>query len=147
MTISPSGVVRIKGYEGCRLTIYKDEAGLDTIGVGHLVLPGEDFSAGITTDRALELLTDDLSDADTIVNDAIKVVITQDQYDSLVSLCFNIGARAFRRSSVLAAVNSQLDRATIRERLCRWNRVTVAGVKQVSPRLDKRRRDEALAWA
>ena len=40
MNISQKGVDFIKKHEGLRLTEYKDQAGLSTIGYGHLNLPG-----------------------------------------------------------------------------------------------------------
>ena len=46
MNTSSAGLELIKQFEGCRLTTYLDVAGLPTIGVGHLIRPVEDFSAG-----------------------------------------------------------------------------------------------------
>lgn len=37
MKISFSGIAMIKKLEGCRLTVYDDQAGLPTIGIGHLL--------------------------------------------------------------------------------------------------------------
>lgn len=49
----------IKHHEGKRLEVYKDTVGKDTIGYGHLVKPGEDFSKGITDQQADELFDKD----------------------------------------------------------------------------------------
>lgn len=48
MSLSSKGLDFIKGYEKLRLKEYKDQAGNETIGYGHKILPGEDFSKGIT---------------------------------------------------------------------------------------------------
>jgi len=49
----------IKHHEGKRLKVYKDTVGKDTIGYGHLVKPGEDFSKGITDQQADEMFDKD----------------------------------------------------------------------------------------
>ena len=49
----------IKQHEGKRLKVYKDTVGKDTIGYGHLVKPGEDFSKGITDQQADEMFDKD----------------------------------------------------------------------------------------
>jgi GH24 family phage-related lysozyme (muramidase) len=39
------------------------------------------------------------------VSDSIKAKLTQEEFDALVSLCFNIGIRAFSKSSVVREIN------------------------------------------
>jgi GH24 family phage-related lysozyme (muramidase) len=39
------------------------------------------------------------------VSDSIKAKITQEEFDALVSLCFNVGIRAFSKSSVVREIN------------------------------------------
>ncbi|MHB9147973.1 MAG: glycoside hydrolase family protein [Candidatus Amoebophilus sp.] len=55
-------------YEGCSLKVYKDVAGIETIGYGHVVLPGDDFSKEITHKKALALLHQDTEEALKSVN-------------------------------------------------------------------------------
>jgi lysozyme len=59
MSLSSRGLDFIKGYEKLRLKVYTDQAGYETIGYGHKVLPGEDFSGGINEAQALSLLKQD----------------------------------------------------------------------------------------
>jgi GH24 family phage-related lysozyme (muramidase) len=47
-------------HEGLETQVYKDTKGLPTIGIGHLILPGEDFSAGISRQQALDLFDKDM---------------------------------------------------------------------------------------
>jgi lysozyme len=47
-------------HEGMRTKPYKDSRGLPTIGIGHLIKPGEDFSNGLTTDQVYQLFNNDL---------------------------------------------------------------------------------------
>jgi GH24 family phage-related lysozyme (muramidase) len=46
--------------EGNKLHIYKDSKGYPTIGVGHRILKGEDFSGGITEEESFELFKEDV---------------------------------------------------------------------------------------
>ncbi|EOR9074324.1 glycoside hydrolase family protein [Escherichia coli] len=46
-------------FKNGKFRVYKDSLGLDTIGYGHLVLKGENFSAGLTEAEAEALLQKD----------------------------------------------------------------------------------------
>lgn len=50
----------IGAHEGVRLQVYQDTKGHSTIGIGHKVMPGEDFSNGITMEEAKELFAKDV---------------------------------------------------------------------------------------
>lgn len=152
MVTSPSGIARIRGYEGCVLTIYKDQAGLDTIGVGHLITEHNVpelmalFRAGITQTQADALLALDLAPAEAAVNSLVKVALTQDQFDSMVSFTFNVGGDNLRISSVLRAVNAGASNNEIRADFLKWDKVRVNGVLTESAGLKARRADEAKFW-
>jgi len=106
MSLSSKGLDFIKGYEKLRLNEYKDQAGYETIGYGHKVLPGEDFSKGVTKDQALTLLKQDVQTAVGQVNSALKVSVKQNQFDALVSLAFNAGGKSVLPSNqMMRAVN------------------------------------------
>ncbi|MDR1691708.1 MAG: hypothetical protein LBR35_02610, partial [Rickettsiales bacterium] len=57
-----------------------------TIGYGHLIQKGEDFSKGLNEVEAIELLKKDIRNAENIVKACISVPIKQNEFDSLVSL-------------------------------------------------------------
>lgn len=103
--ISQNGINLIKSEEQCRLTPYRDEGGLWTIGWGHLIKPGEHFTE-ITQEEADNLLLNDLQDAENCVNTCVKVPIDQNQFDALVSHVFNIGEERFKNSTMLKILNS-----------------------------------------
>lgn len=87
--------------EGLRLKAYKCPAGVWTIGYGHT---GPDVYPGlvITASQALDLLTDDLAKTEKGVADALgSSTATVNQFSAMVSLAYNIGVRAFEKSSVL----------------------------------------------
>ena len=95
----------IKNHEGLRLTAYKDGGGVWTIGYGHT---GSDVREGLTIplSEAERLLTRDLRVAEGHVNDAVKVKLTQNQFDALVSFTYNLGGGAFRSSTLLKLLNA-----------------------------------------
>lgn len=122
MTTSDNGIRTLKLCEGRvvrngRHVIYDDQNGLPvvtgaplpagaTIGYGHLIKPGEDFLDGIDEDVATKLLRADLGFAECAVCNAITAVLRQNQFDALVMLCFNIGARNFANSTVVKYINN-----------------------------------------
>jgi lysozyme len=71
-SLSAEGLNFIERHEGYRGKIYPDSAGNPTIGYGHLIRSGEDFSSGITRAQALQLLTQDTSTAVDSVNNKVK---------------------------------------------------------------------------
>lgn len=99
MKTSSKGVQFIQHEEGCRLTAYQDTKGIWTIGTGHT---GPEVHKGmrITQDQANHLLAVDLVEAEYAVNKVIDEKTTQQQFDALVSLTFNIGNGAFASSTV-----------------------------------------------
>lgn len=55
-----------------------------------------------TTDATL---TEDIKPFEKAVRDGVKVTLRQEEFDALVSLCFNIGVAAFTGSSVVTEIN------------------------------------------
>jgi GH24 family phage-related lysozyme (muramidase) len=120
MKISQQGVKKLEQREGKRNKAYKDTKGIWTIGVGHT---GPNVYEGLAwTDQQIEdALRDDLAWAEQTVNESVKVILTQNQYDALVSFVFNIGATAFKKSTLLKLLNQGLyDMAA--EAFLMWNK-------------------------
>jgi len=103
--ISARGLALLKEHEGFRAHVYRDSAGHPTIGYGHKLLPGESFPNGITQEQALQLLAKDTEIARRAIQTNVKVPLTQNQFDALTSLVFNIGTGAFVRSTLLKLLN------------------------------------------
>jgi len=101
---SDAGMALTKSFEGLRLTAYQDVAGIWTIGYGHV---GPAILAGMTISEAdaEALLRADLADAVACVNRAVRVTITQNQFDAMVDFCFNAGRGNFLQSTLLRKVN------------------------------------------
>ncbi len=104
MNISKKGIDLIKRFEGCRLKAYKCPAGVWTIGYGHTnnVRP-DDI---ITQNDAEELLKRDLKVHEDNVKRVVKIALTQNQFDALVSFEYNVGYGAFANSTLLKLLNA-----------------------------------------
>lgn len=104
MTTSLAGRALIESFEGLRLTAYQDIRGIWTIGYGHV---GRDVPPGLTITQAQadELLEADLQGAERAVNTFVKVPLTQNQFDALVSFTYNVGAGNLEHSTLLSLLN------------------------------------------
>jgi lysozyme len=130
----------IEQFEGCRLDAYQDLAGIWTIGYGHIkgVMPG----MKIAQTQADQVFVDDLSNAESVVDNATAGVATSDnQFGAMVSLCFNIGSANFRASTVLCEHRGgKLERAA--DAFLLWNKSHRNGKLQEVEGLTKRRQAE-----
>ena len=106
MKTSIAGLSFIAKWEGESLHVYKDVAGIPTIGVGHVLRPGESFPDGITHDQALELLAEDIRIAESTVRVHAPATVGQNAFDACVSFTFNCGGGAFAGSSLLHLLNA-----------------------------------------
>lgn len=117
--ITQNGLALIKTFEGFSPVVYLDAAGLPTIGYGHLIREGEEFSDGITREWAEELLRKDIAIAQAAVLRLIHVPLRNGQYDALVSFTFNLGSGALQRSTLRRRVNGE-DHAAVPHEFRRW---------------------------
>lgn len=101
MKMGSKGLKLLKEFEGLRLKAYPDPAtGGEpwTIGYGHTSaagLPLVKKGMAISEADAEEILKRDLADFEKVVPHG-----TQNQFDAMVSLCYNIGQGNFNKSSV-----------------------------------------------
>jgi lysozyme len=147
MKISASGLEFIAKWEGEVLTVYRDSAGVPTIGIGHALRPGEAYPNGITHEQALEILSHDVAAAESAVNGHVRVDLTQNQYDACVSFAFNCGGYAFAHSSVCADINIEdWDGAALAFLLWDKRRDPSTGTLVVDQGLLNRRKAEAALF-
>lgn len=138
--LSANGAELIASFEGWVDHVYLDAAGLPTIGFGHLLKPGEHFPAQISRERGLDLLRADAKIAAEAVDRLVTVNLSQNEFDALVSLTFNIGTGAFGESTLLRVLNSG-NRAGAAEQFLRW---TIAGGVELQGLVNRRRAERAL---
>lgn len=139
-------------FEGYKDEPYQDEAGIWTIGYGHVIRAGEiywhpDYNPEglrkITQEQAADQLAADMFDAETSVNNRVTVPLTEPQHAALVSLVFNIGDGNFSSSTLLARLNSG-DYQGAADQFPVWNKVRNPATNQlvVSNGLSNRRAQE-----
>ena len=124
MDLSAIGRAVLVAREGRRLEAYRDSIGIWTIGVGHTSAAGPPVvrpGLRITAAQADALFTRDVAAFVRAVDEALPEPLPQHAFDALVSLCFNIGPAAFRRSSVLRRLRAG-DREGAAEAILMWNR-------------------------
>ncbi len=145
--LSPNGAAFIGRFEGFRSAMYNDAANHCTIGFGHLVHHGPingsesaEFKAGITRERALQLLQADAAIAAKCVATNVKVPLNQAQFDALVSFTFNVGTGAFTESTLLKLLNKG-EYAAVPGQLERWSR---AGGRVLQGLLNRRHSEGTL---
>lgn len=140
MKISDAGIRAIQDFEGFSRDRYADSAGLPTIGYGHLIRPHENIPERITQAYATVLLRQDLNVAEACVNRLVRVELTQQQYDALVSFTFNLGCGALSKSTLLKRLNAGDHHAAAREFL-KW---VYAGGRKVEGLMNRRVAERAM---
>ena len=143
MNISDEGIELIKKFEGLRLEVYDDVAGKPTIGYGHLIKDGEQFDT-ITEDQADNLLRQDTVITSKCVSSFVRYPLSQNEFDAVCCLTFNIGCRALQSSTLLRLINlGEIDEAA--EQFLRWNYAKVNGqLVQVQGLTNRRIAERAL---
>lgn len=93
----------VKQFEGRELKAYRCSAGVLTIGYGHTkgVKEGDEISAS----EAEQLLVEDLTAIANDLSRLVNVPVSEGQYIALLSLAFNVGASAIKKSTLLFHLN------------------------------------------
>jgi len=118
---------------GCILKVYRDSAGHSTIGIGHLITQQEkntgliyniNYRNGISKEQAIYIKRQDLNKFEEYINKYVNsnINLIQNEFDALVSLCFNIGPNAFKNSTLLRRLNSDHSRNLIADQFLVWNK-------------------------
>lgn len=145
MKTSQHGIAAILADEDERLTAYFDIAGVATISVG--VTDGVTDNdvirkRTITKEESQAMFAMALAPRESAVERLCTLKPTQNQFDALVSLVYNIGEGAFAKSSVLKFHNAgNFQAAAVAFGL--WNKARVDGVLQPVKGLTNRRSREA----
>lgn len=145
MKTSQIGIDLIKELEGFRSKMYRDVAELPTIGYGTLIdEPSESYlmTSEITPEQAETLLRQEIDTRiDPRLGLLIKRPISQNQWDSLCSFCYNTGTTALQRSTLLAKINNNPNDTSIRHEFLRWS---YADHQQINGLLRRRSKEVEL---
>jgi lysozyme len=125
--LDEAGLALIKQFEGCILHPYKDQVGIPTIGIGMTYYP--------TTGRKVSMndpsLTLAVAEADFLllvkpfelaVYSTTRDDLTQNQFNALVSLTYNIGTGGFKGSTVHRLVNANVTGAQLKAAFLMWDK-------------------------
>ena len=108
MKISNKGLELLKEFEGFSSVAYLCSAKKATIGYGNTFWEdGTPVKIGdqISKERAETLLKHVVDNFSVAVEVDIKIEVSQNQFDAMVSLAYNIGLGAFKNSTLLRQLN------------------------------------------
>ena len=140
-----SSLEMVSRFEGTYLKPIKDPLGVQTIGSGHALTPGEiktgiilidgkpvSFRNGITEEQAQKLLNQDLEPSRKAIDKLVKVKLTENQREALASFTYNLGINTFAGSKLLKVLNEGKYEEVPNE-LRKWDKVggtTLPGLKR-----------------
>lgn len=130
---------KIKEFEGLKLKAYLCPAGIPTVGYGHTgnVKAGE----VITQAKADAFFELDVVSVEGQV-DTLALRLSQYQYDSVISFCFNVGVGKFKTSTLYRKIKSNPYDPSIPGEFKRW----IYGGGKILPGLVSRRDWEAKRY-
>lgn len=146
MVVDKAGLYFLTEGEGIELNAYLDSVGIPTIGRGVIQYPdGRKVKMGdkITKEYELELFAVTLQKYVKKTNQVVKKPINQNQFNALVSFCYNVGMSGLESSTLLKKVNVNPNDPAIRAEFMKWNKGRIKGVLTVIKGLTNRRTKEA----
>jgi len=121
--LSKQGAMELIGHEAIVQTKYRDSKNVWTIGVGHTKAAGEPDPATYTEVMPLKevfkLFQKDVQKYADEVNAALKVPVSQSEFDALVSFHFNTGG--INRASLVKSINAG-DKKTAAKQFLSWKK-------------------------
>lgn len=135
----------IRKWEGCKLTAYKDVAGVWTIGYGHT--EGVKMGDTCTKEQAEEWLYEEAEWFQKGVLGSCKIPPNSNQLTALVSFTYNLGLGNLRQSALLRKHNIGNFAGAANEFL-KWNKARHPATKQLREvfGLTERRKDERRVY-
>ena len=150
MKISENGLRLIQEFESFVSTPYQDSARVWTIGYGSTYYPNGKKVTGrdkpITREYAETIQRNVIkNDFEPVINELLKNeiekgFITQNMFDAIISLTYNIGVNGFKRSSVLRLLK-QGDKQNAADAFLLWN---MAGGKVLRGLVKRREKERKL---
>lgn len=140
---SPQELAKIVSFEGQRTTAYSDGAGNLTIGIGHMIRPGDGLTAQsvLTADQMNSIFMDDIADAENSIYSRVTAPLSQGEFDALVDFIFQFGDSKFGSSSLLRLLNLR-NYDSIPAEFGKW--INVAG--KPSAQVTARRADDSATF-
>lgn len=124
--MSAAGLEFLTANEGIVLHVYLDSVGIATIGVGSTYYENgtkvKMTDKPITKERAISLFKTTLKHYELAVYSVTRDDINQNNFDSLTSLCYNIGVNGFKKSTLLRRINARANGQSIENAFMMWNK-------------------------
>lgn len=142
-----SGQKFLSTMEGTKYKAYKDSKGLPTIGRGITYYEdGTPVKMGdtITPAREIQLFQNTIQHYIRKVNEYVTSNINQNQFNALVSFCYNCGHAALKTSTLLKKVNRNPKDATIRNEFAKW---VNSGGKRIQGLVNRRKYEADLYFS
>lgn len=141
--ISENGFQIIREFESFQPKAYLDTGGVWTIGYGTIKYPNgvRVAKGGICTQAQAEMwLKNDCKWVDACLDKYVKVPVTQNQFDALASLVYNIGETAFVKSTLLSVLNQNSYKLAA-EQFDRW---VYDNGKKIQGLVNRRKKEKEL---
>ncbi len=127
METSTRGKIELACHEGLSTQPYFDSVGVVTIGIGATVseipnLPNWPKTDSLSIPDVFDLFHKSLIKYEMAVNKALRVDITQPQFDALISLCYNIGTGGLTKSTLMRLINAKASMEEIRAAFLMWRK-------------------------
>jgi lysozyme len=127
MKIGSKGLGLIKKFEGFFSKPYLCPAGVPTIGYGLTYYPSDKRKVTlkdkpITEQVASQMLIEVLVIYEKEVLRFVKKTLTQNQFDALVSFCYNVGGTNLGKSTLLKKININPNDPSIASEFAKWNK-------------------------
>ena len=127
METSLLGVVQTIDLEGIICRVYYDSERIRTLGIGATIseIPNIDkipLTKYFDLDYILNLFMSGIKKYERGVNRALKVNVSQEQYDALVSICYNIGVGGLSGSTFMRLINAKAPINDIRKSIMLWTK-------------------------
>lgn len=141
MKLDKDGLDKLHEREGLRLKPYLDTRGIPTIAMGNTYyLDGKKVAIHdnpITLSMANELANKVSNDFAKYVDSIVRSKVSQNKFNALVSLAYNIGKTGFANSTVLRLVNKDPNDKSIEKAFMMWTK---------NPELIGRRKSEVKQY-
>ena len=143
MNVNQAAVDLVKEFEGFRADAYKDAVGVLTIGYGTTAMAGVGIKPAlgmkISKSDAEAYLQAALDKFANQIAPAITAPINENEFGAFVSLAYNIGPGAFKKSSALRLFNAG-DKEGAAKAILMWNKAGGKVLKGLTRRREAERK-------
>lgn len=127
MKTSTQGKIELACHEGLSQMPYYDSVHVITIGIGFTIseipdLPHWPLTRSMSIPDIFAMFGTALEKYEDAVNECLTIDIVQQQFDALVSLCYNIGTSGLKHSSLVEAITNYASDDEIRRHFMMWDK-------------------------